>query len=843
MSDDATHPEAIRLDLDASRELADWSRARERDPDPTTSAAREVASERSDPFTVARARARRLGAHVLRDDAGERVSFGFWAPDLAERRWPTERVRLEIYVPMEAIDPASPPAVARFRRLRLPLEHHDGWYWAVVRGLRVGDRSRLGALYALAFADEHGTWTMRPDPLGASYPFGAFAPAEVFDVEAMHAGRADAGFFRALAARARKDDDGQGRGDGVPRFAAPSNVLQLHVASATRGGTIRDLTALVRRIAAKIVAGEPLTPFERCFSEYDAVQPLPLEPTIERETGPRPWSPLAEPDGDQGPDQGPDAPYAFEVALRRPDVRDWGYDVAFVGMGATNPALLASGRPDELVDLAVALHTFPERPMMLILDLVYGHADDQSLAILAPAFFRGPNMYGQDVNQQHLAVRAIMLEMQRRRVDVGADGIRVDGAQDLKTYDPVSGALDHDDDYLLEMGDLVQEVAGVRYRPFCIFEDGRPWPREDWPTASRYREVTERQPHAFQWGPLTFAHNTPALEGFWWDRWWRVEQILEVGDRWVSGCANHDTVRRGTQLDPDGPLNRRLGATLPEVLRRAYDHPAGTLLTYVAFPGVPMDFLNAVARAPWGFVRDTDDRYAVKVASEEAGFLAWQVTEEGFADAHAFSHLKALGFTDLPGLQRAFRALEREVASGADLVQVAQRVAPLLPAALGVEPGVADLKRVAAAFMADAAHWCNAERHADDVDDAASAFAAQVRALRRARPWLAAALREGESCRLADPPARDHRPGTVDATIASQRPTSTRVDALRIAPDGGEQLWLVANLEGEPIDVAFAGADERGAWRVLLASPGAEVDAGAGRVRLPDGEGLVLVKG
>ena len=816
----------VRRDADASRALAAWSRDVER-----VGGAAPI-----DAFVAARARARRLGAHVVRDAVGERVEFGFWAHDLDDRRVPDERVRLELHIPHGAVDPSAPPSLARFTRVRLSLERDGGFFWVAVRGLPIGTRSRLGALYALAFTDEHGTWTTRPDPLGASYPFGAFAPAEVYDVAAMHEGRADAGTFEGLAAGPQA-----AAGDGVPRFSAPTNVLQLHVASATKGGTIADLTRVVRRVAEKVAAGAELTPFERCFSEYDAIQPLPLEPTIEREAGQRPWSPLAGPG--VAADADADTGVEVDVALRRPDVRDWGYDVAFVGMGATNPSLLASGRPDELVDLAVALHTFPVRPMMLILDLVYGHADDQSLSILAPAFFRGPNMYGQDVNQQHPVVRAIMLELQRRRVNVGADGIRVDGAQDLKTFDPVSGTLEHDDDYLLEMGELVQEVAGVRYRPFCIFEDGRPWPREDWPTASTYREVTERQPHAYQWGPLTFAHNTPALRGFWWDRWWRVEEILAIGDRWVSGCANHDTVRRGTQLDPAGPINHRLGDTLPDVLRRAYDHPAGTLLTYVAFPGLPMDFLNAVARAPWGFVRDTDDRYAVKVAAEEAGFLAWQVTPEGFAAADAFVRLKALGFDDLTSLRRAFRALEAEVASGADLIQLAGRVAPLLPGALGERPGVDDLKRVAAAFMADAAAWCNVERHAARIDETAVAFAARVRALRRARPWLAAALRAGESCRLHDPPPPDHRPGRSDPASEALRPASTRVDALRIAPAGGERLWLVANLEGEPIDVDLGAAPEGGPWRVLLASPGAVVDETITSARLPDGEGVVLVAG
>jgi len=792
-----------RIDADATAALVAWSRAGD-DAD-------------ADAFARARRRATRLGAHVRRGVTGAVVEIGFWAPalqcrapDLEARRVPDDRVCLELYLPPTGVDPARPPEVARFVRQRLPLVRHGAYLWAAVRGLPVGTRERLGALYALAHADEHGAWRQLPDPLAASMPFGAFAPSEVVDLAAFHEGRADAGFFRHHAAG--------GGGDGPRRFGPPVNVLQLHVPTATSGGTLASLTRALRRLAAKVAAGEPLTPFERCLSEYDAIQPLPIEPTIERERGPWPWSPAP-----VDPATDVDAATEVEVRLRRPDVSDWGYDVAFAGMAATNPALLEGGRPGEAIELAEALHGFPGRPMMLILDLVYGHADDQSLAILDPVFFRGPNMYGQDVNQQHPGVRALMLEMQRRRVNLGADGIRVDGAQDLKTYDPVTGELAHDDDYLVAMGELVQEAAGVHYRPWCIFEDGRPWPREDWPTASRYREVTERQPHVFQWGPLTFAHNTPALEGFWWDRWWRVEQILQVGDRWISGCANHDTVRRGTQLDPDGPINRRLGATLPEVLRRAYDHPAGQLLTYVAFPGVPMDFLNAVARAPWGFVRDTDDRYAVKVAAEEAGFLDWQVDEAGFADPGAFTKLKALGFTELAPLRRAFRALEAEVRAGSDTVTAAKRVAPLLPAGLGRPPGVEGLKRLARAFMADAAAWCNVGRHADRIDAAQAEFGARLRALRRARPWLMAALGDGEHCR------------------AERRDGATLVDALRLSLDGREALWLVANLEGETVDVPLAPAPLAGDWAPLLVSLGAQV--GSGVVRLPDGEGLVLRAG
>ena len=61
---------------------------------------------------------------------------------------------------------------------------------------------------------------------------------------------------------------------------------------------------------------------------------------------------------------------------------------------------------------------------MLIFDVVYGHSDNQGLKALNPHYFAGPNMYGQNLDYRNPAVRAIMLEMQRRKVDFGADGVR-----------------------------------------------------------------------------------------------------------------------------------------------------------------------------------------------------------------------------------------------------------------------------------------------------------------------------------------------------------------------------------------------------------------------------------
>jgi hypothetical protein len=62
--------------------------------------------------------------------------------------------------------------------------------------------------------------------------------------------------------------------------------------------------------------------------------------------------------------------------------------------------VLGSLRPDEIVEFIATLHNFSQGPIQLIYDLVYGHADNQGLELLTQQFFKGPNMYGQDLNHQ-----------------------------------------------------------------------------------------------------------------------------------------------------------------------------------------------------------------------------------------------------------------------------------------------------------------------------------------------------------------------------------------------------------------------------------------------------------
>ncbi|MGD1896803.1 MAG: glucosylglycerol hydrolase, partial [Phormidesmis sp.] len=351
------------------------------------------------------------------------------------------------------------------------------------------------------------------------------------------------------------------------------------------------------------------------------------------------------------------------VKLRKPDTQNWGYDVPIIGSSTTNPALLSTLRPDEVIDFIADMHNFPGKPIQVIYDLVYGHSDNQALDLLSRQFFAGTNMYGQDLSHTLPMVRASLLEMQRRKMNTGVDGTRIDGGQDFKFFNPFSGRLEYDDNYLMAMSDVIQDINGHQRLMFTIFEDGRPWPEDGWETSSTYRDLIDLRPDSFQWGPLIFAHNTPALKGFWDYKWPRVCEVMYQGDRWITGCGNHDTVRRGNQIALDTNINWNQGKTVPEVLNNAYDNPATTLWVYGFSPGLPMDFLNAAMHSGWGFFRNTDDLYGVKVAAEELGFLDWQVTAEFYDKPQFFHQLKQIGFESLAVLKRFATVLDKTMAT------------------------------------------------------------------------------------------------------------------------------------------------------------------------------------
>lgn len=756
-----------------------------------------AASERrgGDSFEMARGLARLAGAHAFHD----RTEFSLWCPDVPA----DARVVVELIERLEPNPPDGDGEVS-IRRQRLPLVRDGEWARVVVTGTIAGSYDQGGTLYRFVIVDADDAEEARGDPMASSLPYGVHGPAELYDVERMHVDREDADFFRRLGI------GGEDEGGELPRVGPPGSILQVHVGTATHGGTLADLTDLFRALADKVRQGIDPTPGESAFLGYDAVELLPVEPVVEHPRQAARFELVATDEGER-------------ARVRPVNTIDWGYDTAIFGSAAVSPALLRSGRPDELADLAVALHTFPGKPIQLILDVVFGHADAQARALLPERFILGPNMYGVDLDFREPMVRALLLEMQRRKVDFGADGVRVDAAQDHKVLDAATGTMRHDDAYLREMSDVVQEVADVRYRPFMIFEDGRPWPREDWETASTYRDVIEDQPHAFQWGPLTFAHNTPFLEGFWNAKWWRIEEIAAHGSAWISGCANHDTMRRGHQTDVRTAVNPRLGSDLPEILRRGYDHAAADLFFYGFLPGVPMTFVAAPMRAPWAFMRASDDRYAVKVAAEEAGVFAWRFDAEAYARSDAFLRLKAIGLEDHHAAAELFAGMQAAVADGAE---EADEIAAALRRADTAAPWPVDAERLgdlASAFMRDLHDACVVWRSEHHLDPARLEFGRALRRIRRLRPWLRHDLRSGD---------RFERLVRDDG--------GTRVHGVRWAPDGSEILALIANLEGEPWSLEPRDVLGDGDWEPLLAAPGVSWNGLDATLTLHDAEGVLV---
>ncbi|NEP17175.1 MAG: alpha-amylase [Leptolyngbya sp. SIO4C1] len=774
-------------------------------------------------FVKAQKLARRLGAHYRHDRLTE---IGFWTPELAGDIIQSEhKIDLEIYTPLQPIDFRATEQQVEFQRVRVPIVKQGEFVWAVLEGMTPGNRSRAGSFYWLRYVDPEGRIRIIRDPLAYSLPYGVFAPAELYDMERLQRQRADRSYFRKTGVTNLDAE--------IPRVPAPTNILQIHIKTASAAGSLEGLTEIYRRMSQKLAAGEALTPQEEVYAGYDAIQLLPVEPTIEyrREDAHFEYEffAIASLDDDAHASETP----PVTVTLRKPNTQNWGYDVPILGSSATNPAVLGSLRPHEVIDFITTLHNFSEGPIQLIYDLVYGHADNQALELLTHQFLKGPNMYGQDLNHQSPQVRASLLEMQRRKINTGADGVRVDGGQDFRFFNPLTDRVEQDDAYLLAMSDVVQEIGGSRRLMFTIFEDGRPWPQEGWEEISRYRELIEQKPGSFQWGPLIFAHNTPTLKGFWDRKWRRVCEVIFQGDHWITGCGNHDTVRRGNQVDENSDINWNLGQTLPDVLHTAYNNPATQLWVYGFSPGLPMDFLNANIGAAWGFFRNTDDRYGVKVVSEEIGFLDWQVEPEAYTQTDAFPRLKQLGFVDFQQLRDFARALhEAMIATDYDMEEVAKICKlcldegdsvcsvpeledlfsePSLPKFLSTLD-VPKLKQFAMAFMEDGHDFCNVSRYYERIPAGISHFHLALRRYRQRHAWLQKNLTgQDRFNRISD----DRR---------------TLFYGLRMQPEakGSEtpaSVAMVAHMGGEPLKVRLGDwlQLDMDHWRVAIATPDLDI--------------------
>jgi len=760
-------------------------------------------------FEAAKRLTTRLGAH-WRDGHAE---FGFWTPQLTDV--PNSAVRLELLTPTEDVDLTSDEETVEFERQFVETRREGEFTWAAVKGPRPGTRDRLGTLYRLSYTVDGETETVT-DPFADSLPFGAYGPSELYDMARLDEERADRDYFQRL------DEDGveprASEDDGLPRIEPATSMLEIHPGTATESGTLAGLTRQFETIGEKQAADESLTPAERNFVGYDAVQLMPLAPITQNEDELGYWLPQAV-TGD-----------TLIATLRRPDMINWGYDIVISGFGTVNPAILESRRPDELVDFIETMHTLPE-PVKVVFDIALGHADNGALPLLNDEWFAGPGMYGQELDYTQPVVRAGLLELQRRKMDFGADGIRVDGAQDFTNWDPEAEEEWHDDEFLAEMDRITQEVAGVEYRPWMIFEDGRPWPRSDWELASTYRSLIDQHPHAYQWGPVTFAHNTPALQTFWATKWWRVREVTDMGAHWISGVANHDTIRRGTQLDPEpsfsqAQINRYLGDSLPEKLDRAYNNPASTVLFYAFLPGCPMDFTHANMRAPWGFMRDTDAVWNLKVLADEEQFPAWQIRPEQFDDDAHFRRLKSWGFESHGEMSEFLRLLSQAVdMSDYDKARIATLL-DVMGTPINDELTVSDLEQLGRDWMRDVADFANLSHWHDTQDDERTAFDLAVRRFRHDHDWVVGDCTDGDTFDYVYP---------TDGTVLYY--------GHRRAPDGSEELLFVANMEGVSetvVPTELAGVDD--GWEVGLTSPGLSVGGADEPLELADSEVALFVR-
>jgi len=807
---------SIRLIPEATGKLLAWATSQE--------------SSTNTYLDQTKALARKLGAYYRADGLTE---IGFWVPGLIRDVLHEREIYLEVFTPTEPIDWQAKEQTIRFRSDRIHLEQQGEYIWGVVAGMQPGNREQAGSFYWLRYIDRAEKLRTIRDLLPHSLPYGIFAPAELYDIDSLQASRADLDYLKRTA----KSTNPKVK---IPRVGEPRNILQIHVGTASAEGTIEGLTHIYKNIAEKIKSDQPLTPSEQNYVGYDAIELLPTEPTIEYRDQYSPESEFFTFLGEEDD--------FVDVELFKPNTEDWGYDVPIIGSSTTNPALLASLRPDEVVDFIATLHNFPTHPIQLIYDLVYGHADNQSELVIAREFLKGPNMYGQDLNHQLPMVRAILLEMQRRKIDTGADGIRIDGGQDFRFFNPLSGRIEQDDAYLLEMSNIVQEINGHKRLMFTIFEDGRPWPDAGWEEKSTYRELIELKPESYQWGPLIFAHNTPSLKGFWSRKWSRVLEVMKMGDHWITGCGNHDTVRRGNQVDATEEINWHLGKTLPEVLRNAYDNPAVNLWVYGFSPGLPMDFISATMHSPWLFFRNTDEQYGVKVVSEEVGFLDWQINSNLYKYSHCFPRLKSLGFKQLKQLQQFGQALHHAMIQQdynlAEVVEVLRSctdkntycIEKIPPPKELMRGGMVRflkkldedrLKSFALMFMEDCYQLCNVSYYESGLNPAQTQFNLSLRQFRHQHPWLANNIFKKDTF---DKISEGERTIFYGVRHLSNR-TSKKNDAIA----------MVTHLEGEPItiDVGELLKLNLEEWQIAIATPDLIVED-LSSVTLNNSQGLLL---
>ncbi|MEM6427770.1 MAG: glucosylglycerol hydrolase, partial [Deinococcota bacterium] len=269
-----------QLLLDATRDLQAWAAARL--PAQQTLDQLDIDQLDDEAWAGIKELVTALGSYWQNGTA----NFGFWVPDIGQQI-DHQGVILELFTPLEDIALTAQPEAqnapqqtVKFRLEQVPIQAQGHFVWAVVDGLLAGSRKRFGSFYRLRYQDARGRWRYHYDPMAVSLPFGAFAPAELYDLARLDHERADRDYFLSF---------GSSQDAEVSRLGAPVNILQVHVPTASCGGSLASLTRLYQALADKLHSQQALSPADQTYLAYDAIQLMPIEPVIEFEDGPPCW--------------------------------------------------------------------------------------------------------------------------------------------------------------------------------------------------------------------------------------------------------------------------------------------------------------------------------------------------------------------------------------------------------------------------------------------------------------------------------------------------------------------------------------------------------------------------
>lgn len=613
-----------------------------------------------------------LGTKKLSED---RYIFGFWVPGAKDGyiRDYLDSVYLELLTPKDrtAIVTDKESEIA-FDIDRIHLDAVDDYMVVVLDGVPAGSKDKFGLFYWVKVSLPSFEGYIR-DPLAVSLPFGVYAPAELFDIDSMLSERRDRDYFTTHYDM--RFDDGSYRAKDI------GMCLEIHTETATPEGSIAGLTRRYKKIAGIMrdneEAGKPLTDGLNAkdlnWIGFDTIELMPEVPTSERQeiTGKTGEFFIISDESDR----------EITVTLKRPDISNWGYDTPVLGSAAVSPSILETLRPNEMLEFIETIHTMPGRPIQLCIDSVLGHCDFQGAFLLETydrepvvprdpkyihsRYLSGHNMYGRDIDFSHPNVRAMLIELLRRKIDLGYDCIRVDGAQDfIKGRDEETGLRIQDDVFLRELVSVEQNICGIRRRLDINLEDGRPWPDDlNWMYNSKYLDhsIEMTLPGGIvpkQWSPIIFAHNVHGKFKWFMEKWDRFVEVYRYGQHWITGQSNHDNARYfykmvssipSIEYSPGTPYseyhNDQLGKNKKEIVHNAMDHNALSGLMLAFLPGHPMFLLNSLVHTPWMFLRDIDDTYSVAIlAGEGTKFFEWYVDRSVFERRDNFPGVKAFGF-------------------------------------------------------------------------------------------------------------------------------------------------------------------------------------------------------